>query len=285
MINPAAPFFCSGLAKSGTTFLQMMLDAHPQISCPSEHAFGTVIEYLNAFYHAYNEGLELLARRTGGQKPRAVSKNAIQQMFVMHLRVMAKDASQGKPIFGLNDNTVLQNYALFAKMLPQAKFLFIVRNPIDRALSLWDHNHRLYEIEKSDAHLRFLKSSDGTLDGSVIDHASHDAKRLTTFLDAVGDNQNALIIKYEDLSHDRVTGLGRIYDFLGATTAPDVLQRIAAEGDIGTMAKASNSQAFFSGGGRTDFGGNKISPETRRQALQIIAGPMQRLGYDLSPWQ
>ena len=136
-------------------------------------------------------------------------------------------------------------------------------------------------LKKFDAHLRFLKNSDGTLDGSVIDHASHDAKRLTTFLDAVGDNQNALIIKYEDLSHDRVTGLGWIYDFLGATTAPDVLQRIAAKGDIGTMAKASNSQAFFNGGGRTDFGGNKISPETLRQALQIIAGPMQRLGYDL----
>ena len=107
-----------------------------------------MIENLNAFYHAYNEGLELVARRTGGQKPRAVSKNAIQQMFVMHLQVMAKDASQGKPIFGLNDNTVLQNYALLAKMLLQAKFLFIVRNPIDRALSLWDHNRTLYEVEK-----------------------------------------------------------------------------------------------------------------------------------------
>ncbi|MEK9594743.1 MAG: sulfotransferase [Rhodospirillaceae bacterium] len=245
MINPALPFFCSGLAKSGTTFLQRMLDAHPQISCPSEHAFRTVFENLNAFYDAYNEGLELVARRTGGQKPRVVSKKAIRQMFVMHLQVMAKDASQGKPIFGLNDNALLQNYALFAKMFPRAKFLFIVRNPIDRALSLWDHNHKLFEIEKSDVHLRFLKSFDGTLDGCVIDIASRDAKCFTTFLDAVGDNQNALIIKYEDLSHDRVTGLGRIYDFLGATTAPDVLQMIAAESDIGTMAKASNSQGFF----------------------------------------
>ena len=136
-----------------------------------------------------------------------------------------------------------------------------------------------------DAHLRFLKNSDGMLDGSVIDHASYDAKCLTTFLDAVGDNQNVLIIKYEDLSHDPVTGLGRIYDFLGATTAPDVLQRIAAKGDIGTMAKALKSQAFFNGGGRTDFRSNKISPETRWQALQIIAGPIQWLGYDLPPCQ
>ena len=30
-------FFCFGYPKSGTTYLQMLLESHPELSCPAEH--------------------------------------------------------------------------------------------------------------------------------------------------------------------------------------------------------------------------------------------------------
>ena len=49
-------FFCFGLPKSGTTFLQLILDGHPKIQCPSEVSFTYLLDEfpkMMATYHMW----------------------------------------------------------------------------------------------------------------------------------------------------------------------------------------------------------------------------------------
>ena len=85
MHDPKPPFFCSGTPKSGTTFLQRMLDAHPEISCPSEQGTSEIAKNLRAFYVGYNDMLKIRDRRTGGQGIRPVSPQAVERIFAWHL--------------------------------------------------------------------------------------------------------------------------------------------------------------------------------------------------------
>ena len=286
MHDPKPPFFCSGTPKSGTTFLQRMLDAHPEVSCPSEQGFSEIFKNLRAFYAGYNDMLKILDRRTGGQGIRPVSPQAVERIFACHLQVLAEDAAQGKPRYGLNDNIVHLNVQRFQHMFPAAKIIRIVRNPIDRAISIWHHNERVHQTDHMPAlYDKFMHDTGGTLEGCIVRLAQREAKELTTFLDVVAGNPNVLIIRYEDFSQNRAAELKRLYGFLGAKTPPPLLKRLADQGAIGTMASASNNKEFFRGGGRTDYGAGIVAPEVCRQAMAIMAQPMQRLGYDLLPWQ
>jgi hypothetical protein len=277
------PFFCFGSPKSGTTFLQRMLDVHPEISCPSEQLTSELAKNLQQFYAAYNEGLAIADDRTGGQGVQPISKQAVERIFACHVQVMAEDTAQGKPIFGLSDNALGLNIGKFLPMFPTAKFIRIVRNPVDRGVSLWRYNHEVHKNTGNEVFFaKFMEASAGTVEGCILHYAALDAEDLRNFIAAVGDNPNVLIIRYEDFSQARLAGLKQIYEFLGAETSPQLLEELAVQGQIGTMAQVSKNKAFFSGGGRTDFGGNRISPEIRRQALEIMKDPMQRLGYDLS---
>ena len=60
-------FFVSGMNKSGTTFLQMLLNAHPTISCPSEQHFNTLINGVPALVNQYNATLDLFDKNTSNQ--------------------------------------------------------------------------------------------------------------------------------------------------------------------------------------------------------------------------
>ena len=196
---------------------------------------------------------------------------------------MTKNTTQGKPIFGLSDNALGLSIGKFLRVFPTAKFIRIVRNPVDRGVSLWRYNHEVHKNTGNEVFFaKFMEAPAGTVEGGILHYAAMDAEELRNFIAAVGDNPNVLIIRYEDFSETRVAGLKQVYEFLGTDTSPQLFAELAHPGQIGTMTQVSKNRVFFGGGGRTDFGGNRISPEICRQALEIMTDPMQRLGYDLS---
>ena len=50
-------FFCFGFPKSGTTYLQMLLNSHPDLSCPSEHQLDEILNKLPSLITEYNKKL------------------------------------------------------------------------------------------------------------------------------------------------------------------------------------------------------------------------------------
>jgi hypothetical protein len=139
-------FIVSGHVKSGTTFLQMLLDSHPNASCPSEQHFQTMRRLIKNVTSEYNNTLNWLDGVTGSQGTRfrrGTFNDNMLRSFV--LEMMRQGATNETTHAGLNDNIWLGNVDYYSKLLPASKFVFIMRDPRDVGESLWHHNMRVAE--------------------------------------------------------------------------------------------------------------------------------------------
>jgi len=135
-MDSAAPlFFCFGLPKSGTTFLQRLLNLHPDISCPSEHQLESLRRNFELLFSEYNKALANVDSRTGGQGPTPVSADAVNEIFRHAVETMARDAAGGKRIAGLNDNGAARNLDFYDALFARPVMIAIFRNPFDMAVS------------------------------------------------------------------------------------------------------------------------------------------------------
>ncbi len=187
-------FLCFGYPKSGTTFLQRMLDLHPQVSCPAEQSFSTLARCIDNDARAYNEALKITDRRTGGQGAPVWGKNTSDRVFAAIINALAKDFSKGKPIYGLNDNGVVQRPKFYDEILGRPRMIAIFRNPVDQALSAWRHNTRLAREEPHMAavHLGALKNPENTVEGYVMRLSGEFVGWVNRYFSYAGDRSNFL---------------------------------------------------------------------------------------------
>ncbi|WP_321277443.1 sulfotransferase [Thiomicrorhabdus indica] len=142
-----APFIV-GVGRSGTTLLRLMLDAHPQIAIPSEtHFLHTLIEqppqsvdaFFNQVTHAQtwaSFGLEEQAFYHYLQKQFVASSFNLSQAIQSFFEYYA--ASKGKPLWGDKTPPYVQYMPAIQKLIPQARFIHLIRDGRDVALSYQD---------------------------------------------------------------------------------------------------------------------------------------------------
>src|SRR3546814_10996185 len=58
LLASAGVFIVTGVTKSGTTWLQRMLDSHPEIACGGESKLNVFLTQLGPALRAYNEALD-----------------------------------------------------------------------------------------------------------------------------------------------------------------------------------------------------------------------------------
>jgi hypothetical protein len=141
---PPAPFVV-GLTRSGTTLLRMMLDAHPELTVPPETHF--VPDLIKAAKAEGATGASMLAalteNRTWGDF--GVSEEDMLQRLE---RVRPGDAGaavraffrayadrQGKPRWGDKTPAYMLSVARIGRALPEARFIHLIRDGRDVALS------------------------------------------------------------------------------------------------------------------------------------------------------
>jgi hypothetical protein len=275
-------FLCFGYPKSGTTFLQRMLDLHPQVSCPAEQSFSTLTRCIENDARAYNEALKIVDRRTGGQGAPVWSKNTSDRVFAAIIRALAKDFAKGKSIYGLNDNSVAQQPKFYDEILDRPRMIAIFRNPVDQALSAWRHNARLAQEEPhmASVHLGNLQNREGTVEGYVMKLSGEFVGWVNRYFAYVGDRPNFLTLRYESLVEDKQNELLRLFQFVGADASASVLETIVVNSSKERMASRSKRPEFFGVGGRRSE--VNVSPAVRERALAVAARGLERLGYDVN---
>ena len=275
-------YFCFGYPKSGTTFLQRMLDMHPQVSCPAEQSFTTLARLVDNDSRVYNDTLKVIDRRTGGQGAPLWSKHTSDYVFAAIVRALADDFARGRPIRGLNDNHVFQQPKYYDELLGHPRMIAIFRNPVDRALSSWRHNSRLAREEPKMAavHLEVLANPERTLEGFVLKCAAEFVGYVNRYLSYVGKRSNFLSVRYEDLVARKKSELRSIFDFLGADVSDGILDAIVEGSSKEKMASRSARPEFF-GLDRDRRNEVAVGRETREKALAIAAPALERLGYDV----
>jgi hypothetical protein len=195
--------FVVGMNRSGTTLLRMMLDAHPELTIPPETHFvpdlikatrepdATAEDALAAMKSAREWGdfgfsdEEMLGRLRA--LPAIKPGPAVRTFYEAYME------QQGKPRWGEKTPTYVQKMRLIQRALPEARFVHVIRDGRDVALSVLDRTVR--ELTTTDVARRWRKK---------ITKAREDAPKLEHYTE----------IRYEDLILDTEPVLRRVCEFI-----------------------------------------------------------------------
>lgn len=165
--SSAPPFFVVGAGRSGTTLLRVMLDRHPDVAIPPEshfipyiwerrHRYGSDdrIERLEAFlgdlsaHHRFRSWEMPIDRIVDelANIPRPTLSQAVDAVFRAYARAM------GKSRWGDKTPGYVEHVTLLAEIFPEARFVHLIRDGRDVALSVLDL-HRLHRHPASAAYM------------------------------------------------------------------------------------------------------------------------------------
>ena len=139
-------FFIVGSARSGTTLLRVMLNAHSEVAVPPESRFITELhdgdevekdawlEGLAAHprFEAWNLPIEDVRVRLNGLPARVAYPLAVDAAF------SAFAAHRGKSLCGDKTPRYIEDIPLLARLFPEARFVHMVRDGRDVAMSYAD---------------------------------------------------------------------------------------------------------------------------------------------------
>ena len=206
-------FFIIGVAKSGTTWLELLLDAHLEIACKGEAHFGDVLR--QSFREALNDYNARLKEVGGHTNEMRYDARDHDHLMITGIGLMYAKWADDPAIRCIGEKTPahLRTMPLLNRYFPEAKFIHIIRDGRDAAVSGW-----FFNVKRNPA---AAKSEFGDLAGFVRYFAGSWAEKVQSareFAETLGDRY--LELRYEQLVGDPEAEVVRMLDFLGADAAP-----------------------------------------------------------------
>ena len=273
-----APFVV-GVGRSGTTLLRLMLDAHPGL------AIGPETQFVPDLIHLDDPISAVIGARTWndfGLDPDEFTRRAADRDLAGVLRAFYSlyAESQGKPRWGEKTPGYVRNMDSIATVLPEARFVHLIRDGRDVALS---RRKRGMGADKPMA-------KTATLWRRRIEDARSQARKL---------DGRYLELRYEDLVADPEPLLRQIGEFIELDFDPAMLrhadgaeERLAELGDLeaqgGRQARDADERATAHARAkqaattaRTGAWRTEMNADDQRE-FEVVAGELLRdLGYDL----
>lgn len=274
----ASPFVCIiGAPRSGTTWLQAMLGAHPLIGTVQELKLFDL--FTGPWDHSWRELEEL--RRTAGGGPRGLRQIWTDDEFHQRLVALLDDV-YGRVLAAKPGATVVLDkspgYSRYVghiqRLAPQVKFVHVLRDGRDVAASLrvasrwWARAWAPSDVE----------AAAGLWRATVLD-----ALQASAF-----GPEHYLEVRYEDALADGPATLRRAFAFIGVPTTTEQVADICAAHRIDRM-RASGGHPFrlppeFFHEGRVGGWRRDLTP-TERYLFEAAAGDLlRRLGYADADW-
>jgi hypothetical protein len=221
-------FFVGGLPKSGSTWLQIMLHAHPEVSCSGEGHFLTYLApRLGEAMKKYNTYIDYKNRVVLQDLAPFPQIQDQQFKFLLVSAILLLMAASGKArevrVVGEKTPDKLDRMPLLVDLFPGAKLIHALRDPRDCAISAWFHNQRL---NPKDAQAKYP-----TLNLFVAHCARAwlEVVRRWEHLAAAVPGRCAMV-RYEDLVARPHAELSRLFSFLGVGTAAATMDACVAAG-------------------------------------------------------
>lgn len=276
-LNTLPVFFVAGLPRSGTTWLQQMLNAHPQVLCLGEsHFMNDIVPEIYSVLSAYTK------KREKGSKtwaPGVVGPQPTHMGPVFHAAFAAlaaanlgdKDVSKLVTIGEKNPDNLFNARRVWS-VYPKARMIHIIRDPRDGAVSGY-------------ARFRPRLPKDLTRPDYVRAYA-HDWMQRISDIRRIADGRSYVELRYETLHADTFTEASKLFRFIGAGDDPEAIQ---------TAIDASSFERLSGGRQRGDQDPNshyrrgevygwrdEMTPEEIRIAEQAGGSLMKELGYEIT---
>lgn len=272
-------FFVSGYNKSGTTFIQMLLDAHPTISCPSEYHLTTLVDGIVQLSKKHLWIVESFDKSTADQGVR-FDDGRFNGFILRNVLLFLFQDGVGKEIThsGINDNSLIDRAEMYFKLIPDSRFIFIVRDPRDIGISLWHHRVR---TEK-----KFATSGQ-----KVEEMAEAVARFWPTHIAALERFKalypdNVYIFRYEDLiSENRKQQLSGILNFLKVDYEDSILDKMFEATDFSKLKSGENKSTksdigFFRKAGKYEWR-RTLDEETKEKVVASAGEWLEKYNYIL----
>lgn len=205
--------FIGGQGKSGTTWVERLVDAHPQAACLGEGHFAEGLGRL--LYRALDEYNQLLA--TNNRRfpeledfPGIGAGDAaelVRAALLLQFDAIAR-RKPGAVAVAVRTPSELSWLTELHRSFPQARFVHVIRDPRDVAVSMWWHGERLEPGRLALAH--------GSPAGLAQVLVPQWARHVQAVRTAAADRGAALHeIRYEDLHRQAQTSAAALFGFLG----------------------------------------------------------------------
>jgi hypothetical protein len=248
------PVFLMGFPRSGTTLTDRILDSHPRLETLEER--DTLIDLQRDFVLAA-DGLSRLARLDP----------ASQVRYRRDYRRRLATWAAPRPGITLIDKLPLHcvSLPLIAGVFPDAKVLFVLRDPRDVCLSCFMQS---FELNEAMSHFLDL--------GRTAEYYTEVMSLALASLERLG--VNALTIRYERLVDEPESVCRSLLDFLGVQWEPAVLRWYEAQGgrQIETPSYRQVARPMY----RSSIGRWRRYEAELAPVLERLAPLARRLGYD-----
>ena len=271
-------FFVAGLPRSGTTWLQQMLNAHPELLCLGESHF--VNDLVPGIYN-------LLWKFAQARKnPEKTWAPGVVGPQVQHILPVIRTAFAALAAANLGDTDLtrlraigeknpdnLYNAERVWKLYPEARMIHIIRDPRDGAVSGF-------------ARFRARLDKNMTRPAYVAAYSTDWAARLTKVRE-VARGHRYLEIRYEDLHADTAGRAAEIFRFIGVSDDPaDVASAIDAssfERLSGGRKQGEVDAASHYRRGEVEGWRDEMTAEEIAVAEHAAGKMMASMGYHVSP--
>lgn len=280
-------FFVCGCPKSGTTWVQLLLDRHPEVTCAGESHLVVLLKKFSALIEDHNlhqrrRNTEIFGDVLGYTPFPEIDIDDECWLYEGLVARMLAKASRKPGVRAVGDKTpdIAEHLSWFPRAVPNARFIHVIRDARDVAVSSWHHLHRTGSedgLRQLSAFAEFAVLS-VQLWQTVIQRARAAAPAL---------GARYLEVRYEDLHADPDAGLDRLLRFLDVPSDPAVRRACIEQASFGTVsggraAGQEDRAAFLRKGVPGDWHG--WFDAALNQAVLAQVGPLlSELGYTDAP--
>ncbi|MBI1195529.1 MAG: hypothetical protein GC138_06770 [Gammaproteobacteria bacterium] len=272
----------AGAAKSGTTWLQRMLNTHPEIYCPGEGKFREfALGFVNAAndYNKHVVYTNQVVYKEGGSFYRPWGDDNIAAGIQFLIALSWATSTHGKDLsrvryIGDKDTQYADNIEVWRdQVFKDARFIHLIRDGRDSAVSIAFHKKRAGNFDEADFH-KFVES-----------YARGWANRVRIMREAFAScPERYHEVRYEDLLSEPASYLGNILGFLGVEATPELIARIVEENSFrklsgGRESGEENQDSFYRKGVAGDWQ-THFDEQARRIFSDASGGMLADLGYD-----
>jgi len=193
--------FIGGCPRSGTTLVKRMLDAHPDIYCGPE--FGHLVTVCD-LYTTMKKGIE--SGRISSYANKGLLRDYIRSFILSFFRPIFIES--GVSVFAEKTPSNIRCFCTLHELFPEAKFIQVIRNPLDVAASYLKVGKRLGE---GVGNIHFY---------SALEAAKHwkqqvlFPQRFKNTFNSQTFQENYYEVKYEDIVNSPEDMAKKICDFI-----------------------------------------------------------------------
>lgn len=276
-------FFVVGCQKSGTTWLEKILNHHPQMVCKGEALFGNVLHpsFCQAL-KAFNAQSASRNKQIDDVSELMFNKTQLDFLYLTAVGVLASQWGKDKPdlkLIGEKTPEHARTLSLLNNYFPNCKAVQIIRDGRDVAVSGWFHNLRTggdkfkQKFPTLSHYIRYLIKNHWL---PYINEARAFGKQHPN---------RYFELKYEDLHVNANATISKLFQFLEVDSAEKMITQCIDSASFKKITKGRNEgqedrRSFFRKGVAGDWK-NHFDQQALDTFMQLGGQMLRDLGYEI----